>query len=47
MTTRQWIRDKVRYHPWQTLLLIWVVWVILSLLLSHVLDPPQRLIKSE
>lgn len=47
MTMRQWIRDTVRYHPWQTLTLIWVVWVILSLLLSHILDPPQRLIMRE
>lgn len=46
-TIRQWIRDTVRYHPWQTLLLIGVLWMVLSLLLSPLLDPPQRFIMRE
>jgi hypothetical protein len=44
---RQWILDTIRYHPWQTVLLIWVLWVIVSLLLSPLLDPPQRFIMRE
>jgi thiosulfate reductase cytochrome b subunit len=46
-TIRQWVHNTVRYHPWQSLLLIGVLWVILSLLLSALLDPPQRFVMRE